>query len=188
MSLGEHNRTGKSNINDNDDRRWPLYPEIAHIPFMLAAPGLEGGRTVDLIAQPVDILPTLLDLAGLDIDPPTPFHGHSFAPSLRGESQDPIHDFVVGGGFIRKHGGRIRTTQTTPVLYTDKWAYVPIGPQGERELFDLTKDPYAEVNVADDHPQVVKSLHEALIQWLHEIDAPPEAVEAMSAGSPESTA
>ena len=33
MSLGEHNRTGKSNINKNDERFWPLYPEIVHIPF-----------------------------------------------------------------------------------------------------------------------------------------------------------
>ncbi len=179
MSLGEHNRTGKSNINDNDDRRWPLYPEIAHIPFMIAAPGLEGGRTVDLMAQPVDILPTLLDLAGLDVEPPDPFHGRSFAPSLRGEAQEPIHEFVIGGGFIRKDEGlgHIRPTQTTPVLYTEQWAYVPIGPQGERELFDLADDPYAEVNVASDHPKVVKTLHDTFIQWFHDIHAPSEVIE-----------
>ncbi len=75
MSLGEHNRTGKSNINDDDDRRWPLYPEVAHIPFLIAAPGLDGGREVAAMAQPADILPTLLDLAGLDVTPPEPFHG-----------------------------------------------------------------------------------------------------------------
>ncbi|MFW6164016.1 MAG: sulfatase, partial [Planctomycetota bacterium] len=80
MSLGEHNRTGKSNINEGDDRAWPIYPEVAHIPFLVAAPGLEGGREVDALLQPPDVLPTLLDLCGLDLEPPEPFHGVSFAP------------------------------------------------------------------------------------------------------------
>ena len=79
MSLGEHNRTGKSNINRGDDRNWPLYPEIAHIPFLVAAPGLKGGRSIDAIMQPHDILPTVLDLAGVKKRPPEPMHGVSFA-------------------------------------------------------------------------------------------------------------
>jgi len=36
MSLGEHNRTGKSNIHEADPRYWPLYPEIGHVPFLVA--------------------------------------------------------------------------------------------------------------------------------------------------------
>jgi len=85
ISIGEHARTGKSNIHPKDDRFWPLYPEIAHIPFLIAAPGVEGGRTVDALAQPPDILPTLLELAGADIEAREPFHGRSFAGLLKGE-------------------------------------------------------------------------------------------------------
>ena len=59
MSLGEHNRTGKSNINSGDDRFWPVYPEVAHIPFLIRAPELPPGSTVDALLQPPDILPTL---------------------------------------------------------------------------------------------------------------------------------
>ena len=99
MSLGEHNRTGKTNINEGDERYWPLYPEIAHIPFLIAAPGLEGGRVVDAIAQPVDIMPTLFDLVGgIEIDPPEPMHGISFAPVLRGGSIEPIRDMAITAG------------------------------------------------------------------------------------------
>lgn len=177
MSLGEHNRTGKSNINDNDDRRWPLYTEIAHIPFLVAAPGLEGGREVDALAQPVDILPTLLDLAGLDVTPPDPFHGQSFAPSLRGAAQEPTRDFVITGYHLRKRDGAIPSTAVTPVLYTEKWAYAPIGPEGQRELFDLEADPYAETNVIGDHPAVADDLHAKLVQWLRDIGAPDDAID-----------
>jgi len=67
----------------------------------------------------------------------------------------------------------------TPVVYTTQWAYAPIGMEGARELFDLDADPYAENNIAPDHPDLVQELHQKLLDWLREIDAPPEAIAAM---------
>jgi arylsulfatase A-like enzyme len=174
-SLGEHNRTGKTNINDHDDRRWPLYPEIAHIPCLVAAPGLRGGRSLDLLAQPVDLLPTLLDLAGLEVTPPEPFHGGSFAPALRGESQPPLREFAASGQFLRLEESALSRTATIPMLYTPRWAYAPCGPYGGRELFDLEADPGAETNLAGDHPQVAENLHAQFVQWLQDLGAPEAA-------------
>jgi arylsulfatase A-like enzyme len=179
MSLGEHNRTGKSNISAGDDRCWPIYPEIAHIPFLVAAPGLTGGRTVDGLIQPPDILPTLLDLAGVTVDPPEPLHGKSFAPLLRGESDEPIRDCAITSAFFRHAPDEEPTGWETPVLYTDQWAYAPIGMTGSRELFDLHADPYAESDVADQYPQIVEQLHQRLLDWLDDIGAPEEAITAM---------
>lgn len=178
MSLGEHNRTGKSNINDGDTRCWPIYPEIAHIPFMIAAPGLKGGTTVDAILQPCDILPTLVELAGAKVEPPQPFHGRSFAPLLRGESTQPLRDCAITASYLRIEKGAKPTKWNTPVLYTDKWAYAPIGMLGERELFDLDRDPYAEHNVIGEHPLVSRRLHDRFLAWLREIGAPAAATAA----------
>jgi arylsulfatase A-like enzyme len=181
MSLGEHTRTGKSNINPGDSRYWPVYPEVAHIPCLIAAPGLEGGRTVDALLQPYDILPTVLDLAGVEIDTPEPFHGRSFAPMLRGEAQVPLHDFVVTASYLdADESGAIPDEVVTPVLYTHEWAYVPIGAEGERELYALASDPYAEADVAAEKPGVVEKLHDKLIAWLREIDALPETLAALT--------
>ena len=179
MSLGEHNRTGKSNINAGDDRCWPIYPEIAHIPFLIAAPGLTGGKTVDALIQPPDILPTLLDLAGITVHPPEPLHGVSFAPLLRGESDEPIRDCAIASAFFRHTPDEEPHGWETPVLYTDKWAYVPIGMTGSRELYDLKTDPYAETDLADQYPKIVEQLHRKLLDWLTDIGAPDEAVKAM---------
>ena len=182
MSLGEHNRTGKSNINDRDERIWPIHTEIAHIPFMVAAPGLQGGRTVDALLQPPDILPTLLDLAGAGVNPPEPFHGRSFAPLLRAESQEPLHDCAITASFLRDVGDHatppatFRARRPTPVVYTQKWAYAPIGMDGNRELHDLDSDPNAETNVIMDNPQVADDLHARLVQWLTKVTAPAEAI------------
>lgn len=177
MSLGEHNRTGKTNINAGDERNWPIYPEIAHIPLMIAAPGLAGGKTVDALLQPVDIVPTLLDLADVKADPPQPFHGQSFAPLLRGQAA-PQRDFVISAQHLWKDKTK-PGKKTTPVVYTRQWAYCPVGAAGERELYDLTVDPYAEKNVAAAHKDVVKDLHQRMLDWLKQMDAPALAIETL---------
>jgi len=173
ICLGEHNRTGKSNINDRDDRRWPLYPEMAHIPFLVAAPGLQGGREVDELFQPADIAPTLAELAGVKLDPPEPMHGQSFAPLLRGESGEG-RQFVVSA----KHGCWHNATGMTPVLYTKRWAYVPLGENDRTQLFDLDHDGGCQRDVAAKHPDVAKELHRKLLKWLKEIGAPRATVKA----------
>ena len=172
-SLGEHDRTGKGNRNDCDDRLWPVYPEIAHIPCMIAAPGLKGGRAVDQLAQPADILPTLADLADLTLAPPDPLHGRSCAALLRGESSEPVREFVLSGftDFLTKRGHT-----EPPVMYTDRWAYVPVGVDGSRELYDLSVDPLATNDVHAGQAEVVDRLHEKLVNWLHEVGVPHDQI------------
>ncbi|MDF1513933.1 MAG: sulfatase [Anaerolineae bacterium] len=176
MSLGEHNRTGKSNINDMDNRQWPLYAEVAHIPFLIAVPGVAGGREVDLLAQPADILPSLLALSGLGVTPPDPFHGKSFAAAVSGMDQPQLRDFAICGCYLRQKEGVVSGTAVTPVLYTDKWAYVPLGVDGRPELYDLESDPYNENSVAAEYPATVAQLHASLIGWLRDLHAPEEAL------------
>jgi arylsulfatase A-like enzyme len=172
FSIGEHGRSGKSNIGKDDDRYWPIYPEVAHVPLMIAAPGLEGGREVDALLQPPDILPTLLDLADADAEPAEPFHGTSFAPMLRGEEQAPIRDVAISASFGRLDYDTLPEKATTPVVYTKEWAYAPIGADGGRELYDLASDPGCDVNVAADHADVCDDLRNKLVAWLDEMDAP----------------
>jgi arylsulfatase A-like enzyme len=138
---------------------------------------MKGGRSVNGFAQPVDILPTLLELAGVDVSPEEPFHGRSFAPMLKGQRDDTDTDYAICGSYLRPSpDGAIPAEATTPVLYTEQWAYAPIGPDGKQQLFDLTTDPYGETDVASDNPDVVQSLHSRLIDWLESLDAPEEAL------------
>jgi len=179
MSLGEHDRTGKSWIHTKDSRCWPLYSEIAHIPFMVAAPGLEGGREIDAFVQPPDILPTVMELAGAEAEPPEPFHGRSFAAHLKGGKAGPVRDFVVSSHFMREAPKPVddpaKRGPMTPALYTDEWCYAPWGPGGETQLFAIT-DTDCEKNVASDNAGVVEELHAKLVGWMKEMDAPAEAM------------
>ena len=87
------------------------------------------------------------------------------------------HDCAITAQYLRLGGGERQPSRwTTPVLYTESWAYAPLGSRGERELYDITGDPYAESDVAAEHPQVVSRLHDRLLSWMRDIDAPTAAM------------
>jgi arylsulfatase len=65
-------------------------PEVAHVPLLLRAPGLAPGRRPELVSH-VDVLPTLLELAGLPL--PGRASGIALGPYLRGGR--PLPERVV---------------------------------------------------------------------------------------------
>jgi arylsulfatase A-like enzyme len=170
MSIGEHDRTGKSNIHPQDPRYWPIYPEIGHCPLLIAGGDVPRGKTCSAPSQPADVLPTLCDLAGLDLEPPEPWHGRSFADALlRGKPGS--RDTVVSGCHLSMEGGRPRRA-TMPFVGAGRWGYAPVGAGGEPELYDLSADPWAEHNLAGDHAAEVKEMHERFVAELRAADAP----------------
>ena len=162
-SIGEHERTGKSNINKRDDRYWPIYPEIGHVPFLIGGGDIKKGESLDLIAQPIDILPTLCDLAGVKVNPRQEFQGRSFAKALIGDASSH-RKYAVSGSYIP--GNRLPRKATTPFLITERWGYTPVGRDGKPELYELSRDPLAENDVSEDNPDVVKELHDLFIEHL----------------------
>jgi arylsulfatase A-like enzyme len=194
MSIGEHGRTGKSNIHPADRRFWPIYPEIGHVPMLVAAPGIEGGLSVDAFVQPVDILPTLAELSGASIDGAAEaLDGISFAPLLAGKSRAGddgawgtirvgARSYAVSGCFLKSESGAAPPAGATmPFLVTDSWGYAPVGATGARELYMLGDDPLAETDVAADHPAVCDELHGLLVEHLGAHRAPPELIELLAA-------
>jgi len=59
-----------------------LHEESLAIPLLLRDPGLAGGRRVARLARQVDVLPTMLDAAGLQ--PPAGVEGESLLPAAAG--------------------------------------------------------------------------------------------------------
>ena len=165
MSIGEHDRAGKSNIHDQDDRYWPIYPEIGHELFLIAGGDIPCGQSLDLIAQPIDILPTLCELADVDVEPPKAFDGISFADGVL-EGKSKHREYAVSGHRIGAKGARPPKKATTPFLITDRWGYAPVGAFGGPELYDLTVHPLAKNNLASENQEIINELHELFIAYL----------------------
>lgn len=120
-------------------------------PFIIRWPGtIPAGRTIDRIAAHIDVLPTLVDLAGLDISraprQPKPLDGISLRPLLTGDSEN-WPDRMLFSSF------RDRSSLRTQRYYADA-----------NSLFDLQADPGQRTNLAqaqaDLHSQLSKALHE----------------------------
>jgi arylsulfatase A-like enzyme len=182
MSIGEHQQTGKANRNPEDPRYWPLYPELAHVPFYVAGAEVPKGIELDLVAQPIDILPTLCDLAVVDLQPEQPFEGRSFAPAVL-EGSGKHRDYAVSGCHAFGRDSKLLTgglagvfPANTPFVIQNGWGYTPIGQEGKTELYNLVEDPLAEHNVAENHEDVLPQMHSLLVDHLREHQATEEFI------------
>jgi N-sulfoglucosamine sulfohydrolase len=96
-----------------------LYHHSTRTPLMIRWPGITKPGAVDNehLVSSVDLLPTLLDIAGLEH--PTGFDGQSFAPILRGEKQP-------GRTMVFKEHNENSGGQNTPMraVQTKDWLYV----------------------------------------------------------------
>ena len=160
-SIGEHNRTGKSNISDNDDRYWPIYPEVGHVPFIIAGAGVPEGKTTDFLAQPPDILPTLSELAGFELDVRQPVNGESSPARCRTATRIAISSSVLGYVSPRSDGN-CPPNAVTPFVVDGKWGYTAVGANGTPELYDYANDPNAANDVLDDHASVANEMQEKI--------------------------
>ncbi len=119
------------------------YEGSARIPFLIAGAPTDGtiarGHVVDEVVELRDLMPTLLDLAGLPI--PESVDGRSLAPFLRGER--PVwRDYL--------HGEHALLDQSLQWVTDGKTKYCWASGAGSEELFDLVADPDETRNLAGD--------------------------------------
>ena len=133
------------------------------VPFILSkGSGLSGGGSIRRQYQHVtDLLPTLLDLVGVDM--PTTVHGRP-VPAPAGASFTPsIHD----GAATSTHPEQYYEQMGHRGMYRDGWSAVvcrkPRTPFSDEvwELHDLEEDPTESRNLADEHPEKVAELVDA---------------------------
>ena len=83
----------------------PLWPEISHVPMVAHVPGVtRPGSTVNGYAHPQDILPTLLELAGLAI--PEGLAGRSLVGLMDGSKQQVRPAAISSHSIIADVAGR----------------------------------------------------------------------------------
>jgi N-acetylglucosamine-6-sulfatase len=141
------------------------YEESIRVPFILRGPGVPAGRTVRGQVSNIDFAPTLVDAAkakaGRTMD------GGSLMPTIRhpkGDDDDDADDGEGGGKPPLKRAYELEALAplfqgNIPIngwdrpykgVRTDRYTYVVYTETGERELYDLRKDPYQLRNVVND--------------------------------------
>jgi len=169
--IGEHGRTGKHTVASFSDV-WPLYEEVTHIPLMVWLPGRKKlKKHVKALAQPADIMPTILDVCG--VKGPA-VYGKSWLPLMEGKKKrnwSAVFSQRHGGPNVRHDKYPSRLTVTTP-----KWTYIAGQRDWEPELYRIKKDPAQKRNLAQEHPKIVRKRQARVLEFMREQGAADEYV------------
>jgi arylsulfatase A-like enzyme len=159
---GSHFRTR------NGEYKRSCHESSIHVPMIARGPGFEDGGHVEDPVSLLDVSPTLVDAAGLDV--PDAYQGRSALPVVEGE--DGREDV-----FVQPISGE----EIARTLRTDRWTYSVYAPDAdshepdsyvERYLYDLAADPHQQVNLIgrNDHRDVADRLRERLLDRIAAVE------------------
>jgi len=155
-----------------------VFEELIRIPLCIAGPGVQSGLVVDDQVRQVDLMPTILELAGCDRR--QRMHGRSLVPAMRRARFEHVPAYVVSGC---EHNPK----RNWHCLRHDGWKYaehprtsnnVHLNPM----LFDLRNDPQERRNLINAHPDVALSMRSEIDRLLHDDNQPAAQGHELSQG------
>ncbi len=147
-----------------------IWNELAHVPLVFWAPGLEAGRVPEQVRL-MDVFPTLLELAGLESSTPPGIQGETLSTFFDGtETKDRVAPIETGGDqkpawqWRAISEGRYKYLRREPNLPNMKKPVPALSPDENADdfpleyLFDLENDPGEQINLIDEHPDIAARL------------------------------
>ncbi|HUV08175.1 MAG TPA: sulfatase-like hydrolase/transferase [Spirochaetia bacterium] len=123
-----------------------MYEPMVRVPLIVSWPGtFEAGLKSDALVELVDIAPTLLEAAGVDVPPSV--QGRSLYSICAGESSAHVHRETVYSEYYNS-----LVTHRDPVPYVTmvrgrRFKIVCYSGLGTGELYDLANDPQEQENL-----------------------------------------
>lgn len=157
----------------NKEYKRSCHDSSIRVPTMLTGPGFEAGGELPQLVSLLDLPPTLLDAAGLDV--PDTMQGRSIRPLIRREEADwPAEVFV-----------QISEDITGRAIRTPRWTYCVENPESphrvahpesytEAYLYDNLHDPHQLCNLVDveSHSPVREACRQRLLRRMKEAGEP----------------
>jgi arylsulfatase A-like enzyme len=139
--------------------------ENAHrVPCFIRWPAghIEDGKDIKTLTAHFDLLPTLIEACGLKKPDNWDFDGTSLMPLLKNhEARWPQRSLFV-------HNQRVDFPEKYKdyQVMTERWRLVK---RNKEELYDINTDPGQQNDIADQHPEVAKALHQEYEEWWEDI-------------------
>jgi arylsulfatase A-like enzyme len=164
MNMGHHGIWGKGNGTFPQN----MYDTSVKVPTLAWWPGrTPAGRIEDRLLSHYDIMPTLLELAGVENPEADELPGSSFAEVLTGAA-GAAAERAPGAG--RADGAVVVFDEYGPtrMIRTREWKYVHRYPYGPHELYNLAEDPGERRNLVREaaHRERVVELRGRLDSWF----------------------
>jgi len=167
--VGDH---GES-LDDHGEKEhgYYIYDATVKVPLIVRVPGSDlGGMRVPAQVRTIDVLPTVLDLVG--VETPDPLHGESLVPLML----DPARE---GPEFAYSESMSVHLQYGWSALYSVRTSDYKFIDAPREELYDLSRDPSESENLLQREPGVVQILRSRLVALREEIEiGAPEIQEA----------
>jgi N-acetylglucosamine-6-sulfatase len=139
------------------------YEEDIRVPMIVRGPGVPEGQRIAAMVLNNDLGPTLAELAGAESPPFV--DGRSFLPLLEDPNRGWRHSLLIQRRELETH--EMDGAARFDAIRTEEWSYVRYG-DGDRELYDLTKDPFQlESLVSRADPLFVQMLEVRLAELMN---------------------
>ncbi len=142
-----------------------IYDVTLHVPLIIRYPqSIPAGKRISGFTQHKDLVPTLLDLAGVEAK--QRFDGRSVLSLIHGYGSSFESEFYITEcTWMRKHGWRTPQWKLIVALEPD-FHFKP-----EVELYNLVEDPHEDTNLAEQEPEVVALLRGRMEAWIAKREA-----------------
>jgi len=137
--FAEHGKYGHSSLWDTN----------IHVPLIIKIPGGPGGKRIEDLAETIDIMPTVLELAGIAV--PSQARGVSLVNLMRGGSVGAPREYIFSELPKKK------------TIRSKKWKLTEGGTR--RRLFDLSRDPGEQIDVLNRNRAIAAKMQTRLKQW-----------------------
>jgi len=152
-----------------------LYEGGTRVPFIARWPGhIPVKTTTDVPVISVDFYPSFLELAQGAAPKGQPLDGASFieCPTSGGKTS-PKRDALYWHfpGYLGAGEGTWRTTPAGAIRMGD-YKLIEFFEDGKKELYNLRDDLSQTTNLAEKMPEKTKELHDKMVAWRKDINAP----------------
>ncbi len=170
--IGDH---GEEFLEHDGHFHLNVYGENANVPLVLWASGrIPPGTAVSETVRSIDLMPTLLELSGLEA--PEAAQGQSLVPLLssgtaqsRWKARPAVTENSLRGASADRPG------LESFAIVDGGWKLVhnEVQPKGapEWQLFDHANDPLDHADVSSQHPEIVERLKALLEDWRRYAEA-----------------
>ena len=136
------------------------------VPYMISVPWLKQyGEKNNTPVAGSDFFPTILDLAGVALQPKSHVDGKSIVPLLNGKTieERPLYWHYPHYG---NQGGR-----PVSIIRKGDWKLIHYWEDGHDELYHLSKDIHEDIDLATSEDKRTKEMSKILMDWLKEVGA-----------------
>lgn len=144
-----------------------LYESVIKVPLVLSG-GIPGNMeiprktSIDTPVRTIDILPTVIDLLGLNTRIELP--GGSFVAAMNGEPSGERFAFAEATKpySAETHAYGYLNENKSKMVVSGKWKYILTPYTGAKEMYDLEKDPDETTNLLKNGDAVVSAVGDSL--------------------------